>query len=381
MRPSGSWEFIVRRKGILPRPLTLTFQSEAEGDAYVARVEQLLDAGILPEDLVLRKKDDVSIDDGIRSYMKQVSLPDSDTLLLNKLLDEWKSHSLAKVDYNWAETWVRSMKRRENLAPSTIRHYVGALARCFDWIVTSKNPSLAINPLRQLPRRYATYTDEDTLAVRAQKLEPKEDEQRDRRLSVDEEAEARRILDRGKPKDLQRAFDLNYRPALVFLFTLAIESAMRMREMYTLEVVQVDVEKRTVFLDKTKNGTKRQVPLSSVALQAFRDYVALVEAGDVEMAGFNFDGGRLFPWWNGDRVTRALAKVTSVLSRQYGRIFSAAGCGDFNFHDLRHEATSRLYEKTTLSDVQIAKITGHKDTKVLMRYSNLRGSDLAMRLW
>ncbi|MGS0893435.1 hypothetical protein ACVBGC_12960 [Burkholderia stagnalis] len=48
---------------------------------------------------------------------------------------------------------------------------------------------------------------------------------------------------------------------------------------------------------------------------------------------------------------------------------------------MRHEATSRLYERTTLSDIQIAKITGHTDPKVLMRYANLRGSDLAARLW
>ncbi|WP_211704157.1 tyrosine-type recombinase/integrase [Paraburkholderia aspalathi] len=76
-----------------------------------------------------------------------------------------------------------------------------------------------------------------------------------------------------------------------------------------------------------------------------------------------------------------LAGISARLSGQFGRIFDAAGCGDFKFHDLRHEATSRLYERTSLSDVQIAKITGHSDTKVLMRYSNLRGSDLAVRLW
>ena len=78
---------------------------------------------------------------------------------------------------------------------------------------------------------------------------------------------------------------------------------------------------------------------------------------------------------------KVLARVSSRLSAQFGRIFDAAGCSDLVFHDLRHEATSRLYERTTLSDVQIAKITGHTNPKVLMRYANLRGSDLALRLW
>lgn len=41
----------------------------------------------------------------------------------------------------------------------------------------------------------------------------------------------------------------------------------------------------------------------------------------------------------------------------------------------------RLYEKTNLSDVQIARITGHKDLRMLRRYASLRGSDLAAALW
>ncbi|MET3234238.1 UNVERIFIED_ORG: integrase [Burkholderia sp. 1263] len=381
MRPSGTWEYIVRRKGILPKPLSLTFDTEQEGDAYVRRLEQMLDAGILPEDLVARRSDLVTVDDAIRSYMTKVSLPASDVPLLNALIGRWTGQALTVVDYQWTESWVKSMKRKDVMAPSTIRHYVGALARCFDWIVRSGTPSLATNPLRLLPKRYATYTDEDSAAVRAQDKEPKEDQHRDRRLAPDEEREVRRILAGEKPEKRQRGPDLNYRPAMVFLFELGIESAMRMREMYTLDVAQVDVERRTVFLDKTKNGSKRQVPLTTIALQAFEDYVELVKGRDPEMEGFSFEGGRLFPWWSGSRDSKVLAGVSVRLSGQFGRIFNAAGCDDFKFHDLRHEATSRLYERTSLSDVQIAKITGHSDTKVLMRYSNLRGSELALRLW
>ncbi|MFM0736778.1 site-specific integrase [Paraburkholderia xenovorans] len=381
MRPSGTWEYIIRRKGILPKPLSLTFDTEEEGDAYVRRLEQMLDAGILPEDLVARRSELVTVDDAIRSYMIKVSLPDSDIALLNALIGRWTGQALTGVDYQWVDGWIKSMKRKDVMAPSTIRHYVGALARCFDWVVRSGTPSLATNPLRLLPKRYATYTDEDSAAVRAQDKEPKEDEYRDRRLFANEERAVRRILAGEKPESRQRGPDLNFGPAMIFLFELGIESAMRMREMYTLDVAQVDIGRRTVFLDKTKNGSKRQVPLTTVALQAFEDYVELVNQGSAEMDGFSFAAGRLFPWWDGSRDKKVLAGVSVRLSGQFGRIFDAAGCGDFTFHDLRHEATSRLYEKTRLSDVQIAKITGHSDTKVLMRYSNLRGSDLAVQLW
>jgi len=49
------------------------------------------------------------------------------------------------------------------------------------------------------------------------------------------------------------------------------------------------------------------------------------------------------------------------------------------FHDLRHEATSRLFEKG-LNPVEMATITGHKDTKMLMRYTHLKAGDLARKL-
>lgn len=381
LRPSGTWEYTIRRKGLLPKPLSLTFENEDEGDAYVRRIEQLLDAGILPEELVARRGSVLTVDDAIRAYLGKVSMPASDVSLLNTLLDRWKGQALTSVSYEWTERWVTAMKRRDVMAPSTIRHYVGALARCFDWTVKSGNPSLPINPLRLLPKRYATYTDEDSAAVRTQGKDPKEDIERDQRLHGDPEKAVRAILDKTKPANRQRPFELQYRPALMFLFELAIESAMRLREMYTLSPAQVDIEQRTIFLDKTKNGSKRQVPLTTVAIAAYKRYVELVEAGDSEMEGFTFDDDRLFPWWDGDRDAKALATVTVRLSAQFGRIFEAAGCGEVTFHDLRHEATSRLYEKTSLSDVEIAKITGHSSTKLLMRYANLRGSNLAARMW
>ena len=382
LRPSGTWEYTIKRKGVLPKPLSLTFDTEDEGDAYVARLEQLLDAGILPEELAVRRSEIITIDDAMRAYMKTVSLPASDASLLNSLIgNRWKAELLTKVDYQWAESWIRSMKRKDNLAPSTIRHYVGALARCFDWLVRSNSPSLPTNPLRVLPKRYSTYTEDDRAAVQALDLKVKRDVERERRLAEHEEIEVRRIMNREKPANRERAFELQHRPALVFLFELAIESAMRMREMYTLTCEQIDVGRRTIFLDRTKNGSQRQVPMTTVAVRAYEAYVELVGSGAEEMEGFSFETGRVFPWWDGDRNVRGLAKVTSRLSGQFARIFEAAGCADLGFHDLRHEATSRLYERTTLTDVQIAKITGHKDVRMLMRYSNLRGSNLATHLW
>jgi len=159
------------------------------------------------------------------------------------------------------------------------------------------------------------------------------------------------------------------------VFILALESAMRMRECYTLNVDQVSLKKKTTHLDRTKNGDSRQVPLSSVAIKLLSDYI------NNQKEQISVRQGRLFPFWNGCTDEHALDITTSELSRTFRNIFRGAKVIDLHFHDIRHEATCRLYEKTKLSDVLIAKITGHRNLRMLQRYTSLRGSDLAVHLW
>ncbi|HIM69557.1 MAG TPA: hypothetical protein EYM44_03020 [Gammaproteobacteria bacterium] len=58
---------------------------------------------------------------------------------------------------------------------------------------------------------------------------------------------------------------------------------------------------------------------------------------------------------------------------------SRSGIKDLRFHDLRHETTSRPFEKG-LNPVEVATITGPKDPRMLMRYTHLRAEDLAQKL-
>lgn len=365
---AGAWRYTVRRAGVLPKPVYLTFADESEGDEYVRRLEALLDRGIVPDDIAERPVRVDVLRDQARKYLAEqhVSATDRDNLriVLERLP---ASMPLRDVTYVWASAWVTRMKREDNLSPVTIRHHVGALSRCLDWVAALGG--IVANPLRMLPKGYAVYTVEDGRAVTAVAGKLKVAEERDRRLAVDEEVAIREILAGAKPAARQRALELPHAGALLMLFDLALESAMRMREMYTLEREQIDLPRRTIFLDRTKNGDRRQVPLSSVALARLAEFI-----GDRAP-------GRIFPWWNGKRDSNVLAQTTSRLSRQFDRIFSAAGCGDLNFHDLRHEATSRIFERTTLGEMEIAKITGHRSLRSLARYANLRGSVLAERLW
>lgn len=381
-RSNGSWEFTVKRKGLLPKPLSMTFDSEEEGDAYCAKVEALLDQGIIPPEFTGRVGRDSldSIAVLLAEYRKANSLAKTDVGIVDALVSRFGDERLSGIDYSWAEAWIARLKREYGLSPSTVRKYVGSLARAFDWAGRKGLPQFAVNPLRMLPKRYSAYTDEDKKGAIANGKTPKStDNERDRRIQDGEESAIRKIMAGAKPEGRERPLKLKWRGAIECTFDLAVESAMRMREMFTLTLDQVDFDQRTIFLDKTKNGDKRQVPMTTVTVRVLNEYIQCVKDGGVD--GFNFVDGRLFPWWDGSLDHDDLEATTNKLSKQWTRIFIAAGCNDFHFHDLRHEATSRIFERTTMDIISIARITGHRDPRMLKRYANLRGSDLAEQMW
>jgi len=342
-KPSGRFEFCVRRKAVLPKPLYFTFESIAAGEEYCAKLERLLDAGIVPEEILAqaqadRRGESQALGKLVRDYLAAVQVKAEDSQLLGLIIIDQPGLRLGGITHAWADGWIAVLKRERKLAPGTVRKYVGALARCLDWGL--RRGLLQANPLRTLPRGYSSYSDADAQAAGVRR----EDISKDRRLEPGEE---------DRLKAVMAGPDL-------LLFVLALETGMRLSEIYTLEWSQVDVPKRTIFLDRTKNGHKRQVPLSSVAL------AALAGGGS----------GLVLPFYDGDRPA-----TTSRLSRRFARAADRAECPGLTFHCLRHEAICRLYERTTLSDLQIAKIVGHSSTRMLARYANLRGADLADQLW
>lgn len=368
-----SYEFKVTRRKILPPPgyRCFTFDSIEEGEMYCGRLERLLDQGILPTEIIRKSTTELvkSVAEMMVEYQQIVPVTDSDRSLLSVNEARIGTMRATSISYDWAELWVTEMKHNLNLSPGSIRQHVGSVARCFDWAV--KKGYLLVNPLRTLPRGYSRYSEEDRKFVK-----PRTNQERERRLESDEERRIRQVLELGeRPSHRQRPLELEHREAMLLMFDLALETAMRMREIYTLGKRQVQLNKKTIFLDQTKNGDRRQVPLSSMAIKALKKYF---EERSQQPGG---KSEQIFPFWDGNNSISNLKKVTSSVSRIWGRIFDHAGCPDLRFHDLRHEATCRLYERTTLGDVQIARITGHKNLQMLKRYANLRGSDLAGQLW
>lgn len=366
---ANGWEYVFKRAGVLDKPLYLTFKTEEEGDAFAARLEALLDRGIVPTEYVQAARV-LTISDLVREYLRDAHPKPKDVAALGTIDKARGKEHLASINSGWVDDWIAEMKRVDRLAPATIRAKVGALARCTDWGMRKGHLVMPDHPLRTLPDGYAQYTKADAAFAG----EARVDVERDRRLEPGELEKILGVIEVGLLPRKQRPLQLEHRPALRCMLTLAIESAMRLREMYTLTLGQVDLARRTVFLERTKNGSKRQVPLSSTARATIQEYlkVRAIPGGHPQDA--------LFPWGDGSMEGGALSAASDYLSKLYIGIFETAGCVDLKFHDLRHEATSRLFERTQLSETQIMKITGHKSHRMMMRYANLRGSDLAQFL-
>jgi integrase len=141
---------------------------------------------------------------------------------------------------------------------------------------------------------------------------------------------------------------------LSLLIQIAVETAMRAGELLSLRWQNINFTKRTALLPDTKNGERRVVPLSSRALELL---------SKVERTG----------------ETVFSIQSSYTVSNAFKRATARAGIMGLRFHDLRHEAVSRLFERQ-FSTMEVASISGHKSLQMLQRYTHLRAEDLALRL-
>jgi integrase len=146
--------------------------------------------------------------------------------------------------------------------------------------------------------------------------------------------------------------DLTMATARAFhAFRFAIETAMRQGEIVGLEWERIDLDKRVAVLPRTKNGTKREVPLSTEAVRLLQ---ALPHADPV----FCLSSAHLEALWR--------------------KLRDRAGVVGLRFHDSRHTAITRLAKK--LDVLALARMVGHRDLRQLMTYYNETAADLAKRL-
>lgn len=144
-------------------------------------------------------------------------------------------------------------------------------------------------------------------------------------------------------------------PYIVQTVTFAIQTGCRQSEILKLTWDDIDFKEKLAFLSNTKNGESRTIPLSPKAIEAIKALPQPIK--NTPIFKVSADG----------------------LSRAFKRSCDKLNLGNLRFHDLRHEATSRLFEMG-LNPIEAATITGHKTLQMLKRYTHLKPSDLGKKL-
>ncbi len=271
-----------------------------------------------------------TLDQLAEKYMNEVSTKkssgDKEIIRLNYYRREFPdlfTMSLSKIKLEDIEALVEV--RLEVVTPSTINRDLSIFSHMFTRAKRWK--MIMHHPMEGIERQ-------------------KDPEGRTRRVSEEEAALVCAALHhhRGQPVVLAMQ-----KTAVAFL--LGIETAMRQGEICKTRWEDVHLDKRYIHLPGKicKTKVKRDVPLSAEAIRLIKQ---LPRGGEL-MMGLS----------------------AGTCSTQSGRAIKEAGIDDMKFHDTRHEATTRLAQKLHVLD--LARVTGHRDIKMLMKYYNKSAIELA----
>ncbi len=334
--PSGTWKAVIRRKGW---PTTAkTFRTKRDAEDWSRRTEDEMIRGVYVRRSPSEK---MLLEEALDRYLKEItptkrpSTQRAEKMRAKKLKSRLGKHALISLTPDVIATY-RDDRLEEGKSNSTVRLELALIGHLYTTAIKEWGLGLVYNPVSNIRR-------------------PKAGEGRNRRLSW---SEAKRML---------KSCDAHSNPMLGWSVRIALYTAMRQGEILSLTKDQVDLQRRIVRLNETKNGSARTVPLSKRAVRVFREAIAhSIRPKGVELI-FYGEPGR-------DEKRRPY-RINKVWSDAIKR----AGITNLRFHDLRHEAVSRLVEKG-LSDQEVAAISGHKSMQMLRRYTHLRAEDLVEKL-
>ncbi len=316
-RGDFQWEARVRKRG---QPVQCkTFTTRAKAESWSKQIESEMDRGVF---VSRAEAENTTLAEALDRYVREV-LPTkksarSAAYHAHNVRKALGTLSLSAITSS-ALAKYRDRQLAEGYAAQTVKHDLSLVSRVLNICIKEWGIALpAGNPVAQ---------------VKMPSLPPGRD---------------RRLVDDELPRLLAAAHA--YGGEIGSLITWAIETAMRRGEIAAMRWDHLDRRARVLLIPETKTGTPRRVPLSTAAL-------AVLDGLPRRLDG------------------RVWGMRPDSISQAFERVCKAAGIEGLTFHDLRHEATSRLFEKG-LGLMEVASITGHKTMQMLKRYTHLRAEDL-----
>ena len=304
-----SWQVIIRRQGVPTQHKT--FKTKTEAIQWAHEIEHQIDRGNRVDFNLANK---ITLNDIIDDYMRQQELTinrsykreKSRLIVLKQQLGAFSLNQLTPSRI----ALFRDLRLSQGRYPATVVKDLNTLSKVIKLGQVGWGVYLASNPISDVQK-------------------PKVVGHRVRRLSQQEET----ILLN------QSSFQM--RAILIF----AIETGMRLGEI--LSLTWGDIQHDMAVLKETKNNEIRYVPFTKKVIQLLQTLPQ------------NIEDNRVFYFW----------QTVSGFQSSWQRFKRRVGLVDLRFHDLRHEAVSRLFEKG-LNHMEVASISGHKSMQILKRYNH-----------
>lgn len=326
------WLARVRRDG---QETSKTFPTKIEAQAWASIIESELVRGVYQD---RSEAERVSLADLIDQYLVKITPTKKGEASERNRLLAMRRHPIAALKVAAISGMVMVRYRDERLKtvkPDTINRELSLLHHVFEVARKEWGVGIPVNPLSMVRR-------------------PRNAPGRERRLLPGEETRllaALEVIERRADGTLaDGARNIWLGPLVEF----ALETAMRRGEMLALIWRDIDLEKRTAKVRDSKNGSPRLVPLSSRAVAILRSLPRSI-------------GGAVFN------------TTADAVKKGFVRACRRAEIEGLRFHDLRHEAASRLFERG-LSIMEVPLLTGHKDLRMLKRYTHIQVAEVARKL-
>lgn len=323
--PSGKFSVRIRRHG--HKLVTKTFLQKTDAVRWSRTIESELDRGVFID---RSEAESTTLAQAFKRYQSEVTPKKKGAVREKTRIDCWlrsdlASRSLASLKGSDFAAY-RDKRLGAGLATNTVRLELALVSHLFkvaaqEWGIAVSNPVAAIR-------------------------KPSGSKARTRRLEGDEES---RLL---------AACALSTNTHLFPLVVLALETAMRLGEMLSLTWDEVHLTGRSLKKGVTKNGEPRTVPLSKKAVATILSIHRAIHT---------------------DRVFYNFPPYSDSIKNSWNAAKKAAAITGLRFHDIRHEAVSRLFERG-MHPLEVAAVSGHKTLGMLQRYTHLRVEDLLKKM-
>lgn len=332
------WRAQIRRKG--QKVLVKMFASRREAEHWATEQERTLRLTGLPHTIEELKKHTFA--DLIRRYRDEITQTKgcrvSETTVLNKLLRHpIAAKSLAYISrqdaYTYRDDRLKETWKKKPIKPSTVRREINTVQHIFEIGREQWGYTNLTNPFRGLKIRGSMH-------------------RRKRRLKDGELERLERACE--DCRELNRY----YVPLAIYL---AVETAMRLQEIFNLTWQDVDIKNRRIEIRQSKTDYLNEYPGRRIVLSIGAQAILITLEHSLQRNGRYKRTDKVFP----------MSK--EAFKQSWTDVRRRAGITGLTFHDLRREAGSR-FDEADLSKAQHQLMMGHgsKDITSLYIESDLK---------